>query len=91
MRARLKTMVMELRQTMHDIVRETGRWLRSVLTGFYQYHATHGNPPSAVAARPMPLQWPSHPSWGKWFPIFERCFPVALVQHAYPRHRFPYQ
>jgi len=77
--------VVELRQTMHDTVRETGRWLRSVLTGYYQYHSAHGNLPLAVAARHMGRRGNHTPRWEKSIPIFERSFPFALVQDAYPQ------
>ena len=45
MRARLAVIKLELRRRMHRPVSETGRWLRSVVRGYYQYHAVPGNLP----------------------------------------------
>src|SRR6185369_4963115 len=43
MRARLAVIKLELRRRLHRPVGETGRWLRSVVRGYYQYHAVPGN------------------------------------------------
>ena len=41
--AKLQAVKQTLRARMHDPVPEVGKWLRSVLTGYYQYHAVPGN------------------------------------------------
>ena len=39
MAAKLKDIRQQLRSRMHDTIRDTGKWLRSVVRGFFQYHA----------------------------------------------------
>ena len=43
MRATLQAIKMNLRKRMHRPLGETGRWLRSVLQGWLNYHAVPGN------------------------------------------------
>jgi RNA-directed DNA polymerase len=98
MRARLTAIKLELRRRMHHPVRETGQWLRSVMTGYYRYHAVHGNLPMMARFRhrvkrlwrhALRRRGNSHkPSWKQLTPLFDRWLPCATVQHPYPRHRF---
>ena len=41
--AKLKEIKQQLRQRMHDPVKQTGQWLRSVVQGYFNYHAVPGN------------------------------------------------
>ena len=43
MRAKLKAIKLELRRRLHHPIPEVGKWLRSVLQGYYRYHAVPGN------------------------------------------------
>ena len=43
MRAKLRAIKVDLRKRMHRPVGETGRWLRSVVRGWLNYHAVPGN------------------------------------------------
>ena len=43
MRAKLREIKSKLRKRMHRPVGETGRWLRSVVQGWLNYHAVPGN------------------------------------------------
>ena len=43
MRAALQKIKQQLRQRMHHPVVEVGRWLRSVVRGWFNYHAVPGN------------------------------------------------
>src|SRR5207302_8688178 len=43
--AKLKAIKAELQRRKHDRTRETGAWLRTVVLGYYQYHAVPGNSP----------------------------------------------
>jgi len=43
MRAKLQEIKQQLRHRMHDEVVEVGRWLRSVVQGWFNYHAVPGN------------------------------------------------
>jgi hypothetical protein len=44
-RKKLQAIKQELRRRMHDPVTQVGGWLKSVLNGYYQYHAVPGNLP----------------------------------------------
>jgi RNA-directed DNA polymerase len=43
MRAKLRQIKQQLRTRMHDPVPQTGEWLRSVVQGYFNYHAVPGN------------------------------------------------
>ena len=43
MRTKLREIKMQLKQRMHDAVAEVGGWLRSVVCGWFNYHAIPGN------------------------------------------------
>jgi group II intron reverse transcriptase/maturase len=98
MRARLQVIKEELRKRTHRSARETGEWLRSVMVGYYRYHAVPGNLPMMARFRHrVKLLWrralirrggKHRPSWKKLIPLFEQWLPHAIVQHPYPRERF---
>jgi RNA-directed DNA polymerase len=43
MRAKLQALKEELRKRMHEPIVETGKWLKTVVRGYFQYHAIPGN------------------------------------------------
>src|SRR6202521_1050958 len=43
MGAKLREIKQQLRQRMHDPVRQTGQWLKSVVQGYFNYYAVPGN------------------------------------------------
>src|SRR6202020_1281209 len=43
LRAKLQEIKQELRRRMHDPVPQTGKWLRSVVQGYFNYYAVPGN------------------------------------------------
>ena len=43
MRGKPPEIKQQLRQRMHDPVRQTGAWLKSVVQGYFNYHAVPGN------------------------------------------------
>jgi len=43
MRAKLQVIMQELRKRMHDPTAQTGKWLKSVVQGYFNYHAVTGN------------------------------------------------
>jgi len=98
MRARLEAIRLELRRRMHQPVRQTGPWLRSVITGYYRYHAVPGNMPMMARFRHrLKRLWRQvlhrrggnhRLNWKQLTPLFERWLPTATVLHPYPRHRF---
>jgi RNA-directed DNA polymerase len=51
MRARLQAIKQELRQRMHQPIPVQGKWLRQVVTGYFNYHAVPTNGPAIAAFR----------------------------------------
>jgi len=98
MRATLARVKQELYQRMHEPVKETGKWLGSVVSGYYQYFCVPGNLPMMARFRHrVQLLWrralirrggQRKPSWARLVPLFERWLPHARVLHPYPRERF---
>ena len=43
MRVKLREIKQQLRKRMHDPVRQTGQWLKSVVQGHFNYYAVSGN------------------------------------------------
>jgi RNA-directed DNA polymerase len=96
--AKLKQIKQTLRRRMHEPLNQTGTWLRSVLQGFYQYHAVPGNLRAMSIFRyRLKLMWQStlrHRSqrpnvgWAHIGPLFDRWLPPPRVLHPYPGKRF---
>jgi group II intron reverse transcriptase/maturase len=98
MRAKLAAIKLELRKRMHRPVGETGLWLRSVVRGYYQYHAVPGNG-SALARFRFRLGrlWRHSlvrrggrrkPTWSTVTRLIARWLPNATIVHPYPIARF---
>ena len=51
MRAKLQAIKQELRQGMHQPIPEQGKWLKQVVTGYYNYHAVPTNGPALAEFR----------------------------------------
>ena len=51
MRAKLQAIKQELRRRMHQPIPVQGRWLRQVVTGYFNYHAVPTNSPALTAFR----------------------------------------
>ena len=98
MRARLAAIKLELRRRMHRPAAETGRWLRSVVRGYYQYHAVPGNLPMLARFRHRLVRLWRHalvrrggkrrPNWRQMTLLAARWLPTAVVLHPYPLDRF---
>jgi RNA-directed DNA polymerase len=98
MRARLKAIKLELFRRMHSPVSEMGSWLRSVINGYYQYHAVPGNLPMMARFRHRLVRlWRQallrrggrrRPSWQQVARLSTRWLPHAAVRHPYPVIRF---
>jgi hypothetical protein len=43
MRAKLREIKQQIRERMHDPVRQTGQWLKSIVQGHFNYYAVPGN------------------------------------------------
>ncbi len=98
MRAKLQAIKGELRNRMHEPLRSTGKWLQSVVRGYYQYHAVPGNIPTLAAFRQRITRIWRHvlcrrsqrhpPSWERLGRLFARWLPQPQVLHPYPHDRF---
>jgi hypothetical protein len=51
MRAKLLEIKQQLRRRMHESVELNGKWLRSIVQGYFNYHAVPGNIDSLSALR----------------------------------------
>ena len=96
-RKKLLEVKQELRRRMHAPIAQVGKWLRSVLSGYYQYHAVPGNLSvlsrfrhrvARLWYRTLCQRSQRRPSWKKLGPIFDHWLPVPHVVHAYPDARF---
>ena len=96
-RKKLLEVKQELRRRMHAPIAQVGEWLRSVLCGYYQYHAVPGNLPilSRLGHRVARLWYRTlcqrsqrRPTWKKLKPVFDHWLPIPRVVHAYPDARF---
>ncbi len=96
-RKKLQELKQELRRKMHAPIETVGEWLRSVLRGYYQYHAVPGN--LAVLSRfrhQVARLWyrtlcqrsQRRPTWTKLGPVLDHWLPIPHVVHAYPDARF---
>ncbi len=98
MAAKLKEIHAELRQRMHENVRETLEWLQSVVRGYFQYHAVPGNEERLKAflhevrrswlrtlrRRSQRSRW----SWKRFMERLGVLLPAIEIQHPYPTERF---
>ena len=98
MRAKLRDIKQQIRERMHDPVRQTGQWLKSIVLGHFHYYAVPGNLDSLGVFRDrlMGLWWhtlrrrsQSHPiSWTRTLALADRWLPQPRVLHPYPAVRF---
>jgi group II intron reverse transcriptase/maturase len=96
-RKKLQQIEQELRRRMHEPIAQTGAWLRSVLNGYYQYHAIPGNIPVLKSFRTQVIRrWfrrlgqrsQRRPTWEKLGKILDHWLPVPEIVHAFPDVRF---
>jgi RNA-directed DNA polymerase len=98
MRAKLQAIKAELRKRMHEPLQSTGKWLQSVVRGYYQYHAVPGNIQTLSGFRQRITRLWRHaarrrsqrnpPSWERLAGLFGRWLPQPQVLHPYPHDRF---
>ena len=98
MRAKLQAVKQQLRIRMHAPVAETGKWLKSVVQGYFNYHAIPGNSRRMGAFRDgvRRLWWHAlrrrgqrRPwTWKRFTPLIKRWIPSPRIQHPYPSERF---
>jgi len=96
--AKLKDIKLKLRQRMHDPVALTGEWLKSVVQGYFNYHAVPGNLSRLCVFRNRVIRlwrWAlrrrgqrHRPNWARMSRLAESWLPVPRALHPYPDARF---
>ena len=96
--AKLKAIKAGLQRRKHDRTSQVGVWLRSVVTGYYQYHAVPGNIDQLRIFRSRVNRlWRNvlvrrsqraRKKWEKFTSVLERWIPPPRVLHPYPDTRF---
>ena len=96
--AKLKAIKAELQRRKHDRTAAVGAWLRTVVLGYYQYHAVPGNTTQLrifqrrvagcggvfLVRRSQRAQV----RWERLTPLLNRWIPQPRVLHPYPDARF---
>jgi hypothetical protein len=98
MRAKLKVVKQQLPMRMHAPIEETGKWLRAIVQGYFNYHAIPGNGKRLRAFRDgvRRLWWHAlrrrgqrRPwTWERLAPFVKRWLPSPRILHPYPSVRF---
>jgi RNA-directed DNA polymerase len=98
MAAKLKEIKQQLGRRMHDPIAQTGKWLRSVVQGYFNYHAVPGNLSRLYIFRNRLIRlwrWAlrrrgqrRRPNWARMERLAERWLPVPRALHPYPDARF---
>ena len=98
MAAKLKEIKQQLRTRMHDPTAQTGKWLQSVLQGYFNYHAVPGNLSRLCVFRNRVIRlwrWAlrrrgqkRRPNWARMSRLAQRWLPVPRALHPYPAARF---
>ena len=98
MRAKLQEIKTQLKLRMHDAVIEVGGWLRTVVRGWFDYHAIPGNSDCLNQFRTQVQRlwrrvlrsrsqkgrrW----TWARLRRLFGRWLPTARILHLYPEQR----
>ena len=97
LRAKLTAIRESLRQRMHDSLSQTGRWLRSVAQGHYQYYGVPRNGPALKSFRFELIRlWRQmlgrrsqhgQPGWEWMYRLALRWVPLPTICHPYPEQR----
>jgi RNA-directed DNA polymerase len=96
--AKLKQVKAALRMRMHQPVAEVGKWLRSVVQGYFNYHAVPGNFASLWSFRfEIRKRWlhvirrrsqRSRMTWELLERLAVQWLPIPKILHPYPMVRF---
>jgi RNA-directed DNA polymerase len=98
MRAKLRSIGVELRRRMHQPIAGTGEWLEQVVRGYFQYQAVPGNSSRlntfrqdiarywrwTLRRRSQRSPW----TWKRFRPLLDQYLPQPKVLHPYPLARF---
>jgi len=98
LRAKLKGVKENLRKRMHDPIVKQGRWLASVVRGYFQFHAIPGNTRALSALRYQVTRlWfrtlrrrsqKSSLTWERMTTLADTWLPKARILHPWPEQRF---
>ncbi|MDP3842909.1 MAG: group II intron reverse transcriptase/maturase [Oxalobacteraceae bacterium] len=98
MRATLKAIRAKLRKKMHDDIPTVGKWLKSVVQGYFNYFAVPGNAYRLCSFRSEICRtWRRmlkrrsqrhHLSWERFNRLVDRYIPAYRNSHPYPDQRF---
>jgi RNA-directed DNA polymerase len=98
MRAKLQQIKVQLRSRMHAPVAQTGEWLKSVVQGYFNYHAVPGNLDrlgvfrervTRLWRRTLLCRSQKHRlPWTRMHLLAVRWIPQPRVLHPYPETRF---
>jgi group II intron reverse transcriptase/maturase len=97
MRAALREIKDEMRRRRHDSLTDQGRWLRSVVTGYFAYHAVPTNAPAIGAYRHHVIDlWrrslkrrsqKDRMTWARIDRLADEWLPPPHVLHPWPEDR----
>ena len=98
LRAKLQAVREELRVRWHESIDATGQWLKSVLLGYYNYHAVPTNFRALHACRDqVTWHWQQALSrrsqrgavtWQRMNTLAQRWLPAPRILHPWPNKRF---
>ena len=98
LRKKIKEVTVELKRRRHDPVPEQGRWVRSVVRGYFNYHAVPGNCPTLDRFRTQvarawmrALRRRSQKgrglTWARMQQLLNTWLPRPRILHPYPDQR----
>jgi len=98
LRKKVKEVTEELKRMRHSPVSEQGKWLRSVITGYFNYHAVPGNYQALNRFRKLLArawiralrgrsQRGRRLTWARMQKLLDTWFPRARILHPYPNQR----
>src|SRR6202171_6044605 len=98
MRAKLRTIKEEMRRRMHQSIPQQGKWLRQVVTGYFNYHAVPTNFRALVAFRDeVTRAWRQRLgrrsqngalTWARMLELAADWLPKPYICHPWPNQRF---
>jgi group II intron reverse transcriptase/maturase len=98
MRSKLQVLGQKLRKRMHEKVTATGKWLKSVVVGYFNYHAVPGNMRALRAfRREVSRLWlrtlrrrsqRDRITWRQFSPLINQYLPLPRILHPYPEVRY---
>ncbi len=98
MRAKLKEIKIELQRRRHQPIPEQGKWLQSVVRGYFAYHAVPTNIRSLASFRTqIGRHWlkalnrrsqRDKTNWARINALTKRWIPPARISHPWPDKRF---